>query len=157
MLLGAKSNTCIFICHVWGWFSPKILDLKKKIFFFAFYFFYIFFPCYYCSLDLKRQSKYSGFCPHLSSLVLCSDRNANFSPHCGKINLKKLQKIAFIYQCISSKTKTFVNASANYRFNYHTKLFCFDKLAEFSVYINRFLFQLSKKTKYLEIFMLGAV
>ena len=46
---------------------------KNLNLFFNFHFFYyskIFtFPCYYCSIDFKRQSEHSGFCPDTSILV----------------------------------------------------------------------------------------
>ena len=54
-----------------------MIDFIKKfqileIFFFIF-FYYIFFLCYYCSINLKRQSEHSGLCPDTSSLVFFFD------------------------------------------------------------------------------------
>ena len=44
---------------------------KKKsqiLFFFSFNFISFIFYVSFCSIDLKRQSKFSGFCPDLTSL-----------------------------------------------------------------------------------------
>ena len=52
---------------VWGDdFHKKFHILEKKIFFVLFHWF---FKCYYCSINLKRQSEHSGLRPDTSSLV----------------------------------------------------------------------------------------
>ena len=48
-------------------FTKKNLFYPK--FFFSFYFITINFSCYYCSIDLKRQSEHSGLRPDTSNLV----------------------------------------------------------------------------------------
>ena len=45
-------------------FTKKILKLEKSLF-------YIFFSCYYCSIDLKRQSEHSGLLPDTEQSNLC--------------------------------------------------------------------------------------
>ena len=48
--------------------SPKKIQiLEKKLFHF---FFHLFFDCYYCPINLKRQSEHSGLGPNTSSLVV---------------------------------------------------------------------------------------
>ena len=48
-------------------FHKKFQFLEKKIFIL---FLHLIFKCYYCSINLKRQSEHSGLCPDTSSLVL---------------------------------------------------------------------------------------
>ena len=50
------------------------LKTKKKISFISLQ---LIFSCYYCSIDLKRQSEYSGLCLGLSSLVTINPREKN--------------------------------------------------------------------------------
>ena len=48
-------------------FIKKFHIFEKKKFFL--FYFIEFFKCYYCSINLKRQSEYSGLRPDTSSLV----------------------------------------------------------------------------------------
>ena len=53
-------------------FHKKFQILEKKIFFFILFYFLEFLKCYYCSINLKRQSEHSGLRPDTSSLVAIS-------------------------------------------------------------------------------------
>ena len=48
----------------------KSLQILDFFFFFHFIFFIFIFTCYYCSINLKRQSEHSGLRPDTSNLVL---------------------------------------------------------------------------------------
>ena len=50
-------------------FIEKFSIFRKKFFIFI-SFFILCCLCYYCSINVKRQSELSGFCPDTSSLVL---------------------------------------------------------------------------------------
>ena len=59
------------ICH--NWFSVRS-EIYHFVFFYGvrgirFNFITFIFSCYFCSIDLKKQSKHSGLCPDTSSLV----------------------------------------------------------------------------------------
>ena len=54
-----------------GDFHRKNFKLKKKfIFFIIFNLLMFFILCYYCSINLTRQSEHSGLCPDTSIVVL---------------------------------------------------------------------------------------
>ena len=54
---------------------------KKKAFhFILFHLVFLCCVCYYCSINIKRQSELSGFRPDTSSLVLIKKQLAIFSP-----------------------------------------------------------------------------
>ena len=54
---------------MWGIFSQKKFFLNVLILFYNNQFFVITAPCYYCSIDFKRQSGHLGFRPDTGSLV----------------------------------------------------------------------------------------
>ena len=60
LLIGAKLITWYVIWRVGGCFNKKSQ---------TFLFLHLNFSCYYCSIDLKRQSEHSGLRPDTSSLV----------------------------------------------------------------------------------------
>ena len=58
-----------------GWCFHKKPKIKKKI---GIFFTFNFFLCYYCSIDLKRQSEHSRLRPDTSNFVLFEIGNLRF-------------------------------------------------------------------------------
>ena len=55
---------------VWGMiFIQTFSNFRKKKFFILFYLIFLSCLCYYCSINVKRQSELSGLRPDTSSLV----------------------------------------------------------------------------------------
>ena len=74
-------------------------DFVKKIqileFFFSFYFITLTFLCYYCSINLKRQSEHSGLRPDTSSLVYWNKTDSSKSVCANRTKLT-LQKASVL-------------------------------------------------------------
>ena len=59
-------------------FTKNLNFFLKKVFFILSSFLHSIFSCYYCSINLKRQSEHSGLCLDTSSLVDISNLQINF-------------------------------------------------------------------------------
>ena len=71
---------------VWALHFTKNSQLLEKKFHFNFL--HIVFLCYYCSIDLKRQSEFSGLRLDISSLVhLCFQFISTLCPKCERMYL----------------------------------------------------------------------
>ena len=71
LLQGAKSIFLYLIWRVGGSFlSKKFQILEKRFSFVLFRLIFLCCLCYYCTINVKRQSKLSGLCPDTSSLVV---------------------------------------------------------------------------------------
>ena len=77
----SENDSFVLLMACGGMSSQKMSKFKT---FFYFVLLHFIFKCYYCSINLKRQSEHSEFCPDTSSLVCpCSQMHRSFICYCS--------------------------------------------------------------------------